>query len=95
MGKIELTQKVVRVSSALTVDVGGQLVALNIEQGVCYGLNRIATRIWNLIEEPRSTDEAVEVLCVQFDVTSDVCREDVLLLLDNLVEIGLARIVED
>ncbi len=95
MQKIELDQKVVRDASAMTVDVGGQLVALNIDQGVCYGLNHIATRIWNLIDVPLSTEEASTVLCDEFDVTPATCREDVLVLFNDLVDIGLAKIVAD
>lgn len=79
----------------MTVDVGGQLVALNIDQGVCYGLNRVATRIWNMIDVPLSTAEAAAVLCDEFDVTPDACREDVLDLFNDLVDIGLAKIVAD
>ncbi len=93
MLKIESGQKIVRDASAMTVDVGGQLVALNIDQGVCYGLNRIATRIWNLIDVPRSTEETTMVLCDEFDVTPATCREDVSDLFNDLVDIGLAKIV--
>jgi hypothetical protein len=35
-----------RSTSAATAEIDGQLVALDINKGVCYGLNEVGTRIW-------------------------------------------------
>src|SRR5215475_13061419 len=36
----------------IEADVDGEILALGIEHGTCYGLNRVGSRIWNLLAEP-------------------------------------------
>jgi len=86
---------VVRKGDLLTTEVDGELIAMSIENGACYGLNAVGTRIWALIEAPRSIDSLCATLLEEFDVTPETCRDQVTELLaslqaEGLVEIGAA-----
>lgn len=75
---------VVRDEGLLTAEVDGELVAMSIDRGVCYGLNSVGSRIWALLAEPRSIDDLCRQLLSEFDVGADDCRDQVLALLEDL-----------
>ena len=68
----------------LTTEVDGELIGMSVEQGACYGLNAVGTRIWALLAEPRSVDSLCEQLQAEFDVEGDRCRREVVELLEEL-----------
>lgn len=76
----------------LTTEVDGELMAMSVEQGTCYGLNLVGTRIWALLAEPRSVDKLCEQLLSEFDVEEDRCRREVAELLEELRVDGLVTI---
>jgi len=76
-------------ASAVIAEIDGQMVALDIQRGVCYGLNRMATRIWQIIQTPSSADEIADVLTVQFDVDRATCIAETMALLSDMFESGL------
>jgi hypothetical protein len=41
-------------------------VLLDIEQGICFSLNPVGLRIWELLKQRRSLDEIVDVLGQEF-----------------------------
>jgi len=65
-------------------DLGGEAVILDLEAGAYYGLNAVGTRIWNLIQAPRSIAELRETLLSEFDVDADRCNRDLERLLQEL-----------
>ena len=75
--------------SAVVAEIDGQLVALDVQLGVCYGLNRIATRIWQIIESPSSTEQIADVLTTQFDVDRATCIAETMALLSDMSQAGL------
>jgi hypothetical protein len=76
----------------LTTVVDGELVALSVEKGACYGLNGIGTRIWALIAEPRSVESLCEQLEREFEVEEAVCRREVLEFLEQLHAEGIVSV---
>lgn len=77
--------------TAISTEIDGELVALDVTKGVCYGLNRMGTRIWQLIETPRSAREIAEILLTEFEVPPEVCTEQTLNLLRELAAADLVR----
>jgi hypothetical protein len=77
--------------TAIATEVDGELVALDITKGVCYGLNEVGTRIWQLLETPRSARELAGILVTEFDVCEDVCLEQTSNLLRELLVAELVR----
>ena len=75
----------------LEAEVDGELVALDVDQGTCYGFNATATRIWALIEEPKRVSELRDALLEEFDVDADTCQEQLAELLGELEKDGLIQ----
>lgn len=72
--------------------IDNEIVALNIESGTCYGLNSVATRIWNMLTAPMRVDDICKVLVADYDVDREVCEHDVIELIlqlraENLVAV--------
>ena len=65
-------------------EIEGEFVALNINKGQCYGMDSIASKIWTMIEKPRSLEDICAELEILYDVDPDTCRADVESLLTSL-----------
>ena len=76
----------------LATEVDGELVALHVENGTCYGFNGTATRIWGMIEEPKKVSELRDALLAEYDVEPDVCEAQLLDLLKDLEGDGLIEL---
>jgi hypothetical protein len=82
----------VRSPDAIFSEIEGEFVALNINKGQCYGMDSIASRIWSLIDQPRSVEEICAALQQDYEVDLDTCRGDVESLLNALSKEGLVGI---
>jgi hypothetical protein len=58
-------------------DLQGELVLLNLRTGVYFGLDPVGSRIWQLIEDRRSSTDIVEALLAEYDVARAECEADV------------------
>jgi hypothetical protein len=76
----------------LTTVVDGELIGMSVEQGACYGLNGVATRIWDLLAEPRSIASLCEGLTGEYEVEADQCLDEVLGLVEELRAEGLVHV---
>jgi hypothetical protein len=79
----------------IEAEVDGETLALGIEQGTCYGLNRTGSRIWNLLAKPTRIDDLCAMLLAAYRVDSDVCEREVLCLLEELRAEGLITALDD
>jgi hypothetical protein len=84
-----------RRADLLEAEVDGELVALHVDKGTCYGFNSTATKVWALIEQPKRLSELQDELLAEYDVDPETCRRQLNELLaeleaDELVEIGAA-----
>jgi hypothetical protein len=79
----------------LTTTVDGELIALSVADGVCYGLNSMGTRIWELLAEPRSVDSLCEQLTREFEISDEACRREALEFLDQLRAEGMVSVAGD
>jgi hypothetical protein len=78
--------------SALSAEIDGEVVALDVARGVCYGLDPIGARIWSLIESPSTLAALCETLTREYEVDEPTCRRDVLDLVTELLAEGLASV---
>ena len=85
------TTTISRTGTLLEAEVDGEIVALNVESGTCYGFNSTATRVWSMIEQPRTIGEICEALVSQFDVQPEDCHRDVVELIRELQSDGLVK----
>jgi hypothetical protein len=64
-----LSQSLVeRKEGLIEAEVDGELVALHVENGKCYGFNGTATKIWQLLDEPKSVGQLCTELTENFAV---------------------------
>jgi hypothetical protein len=83
---------VTRCGEMIETEVDGELVALHVDNGTCYGFNGTATRIWGMIEQPRRLSELKQELLREFDVDPVTCEAQLKELLDELAADGLVEI---
>ncbi len=90
-----MTQELIvsRRAELIETEVDGELVALHVDNGTCYGFNGTATRIWGLIEQPRRFSELKDELTREFDVDPEVCERQLEELLRELERDGLVELV--
>ncbi len=65
-------------------DLDGEVVILNLRDGIYYGLDPVGAAIWQLVQEPRTVLQIRDCLLQEYDVEPDVCLQDVLALLADL-----------
>jgi hypothetical protein len=73
----------------LTTEVDGEIMAMSVEQGECYGLDAIASRVWAIIAQPRSIDHICAALVDEYDVDDTTCRTDLDTLLLTMIDCKL------
>jgi Coenzyme PQQ synthesis protein D (PqqD) len=91
-GEAWLDALVVRNPDALCAEVDGEVVALDPARGACYGLNRVGSRIWSLIETPMTIGRVCSALQREYVVPERQCEREVIELVEALIGEGLARI---
>ena len=82
-----------RLPGLAEAEVDGELVALHIENGTYYSFNETAARIWALLDHPQKVSALCAALAAEFEVEAGACREQVMLLLQDLKADGLVELV--
>jgi hypothetical protein len=77
--------------SILHSKIDDEVILMSIEADSYFGLDPVASRIWELLEEPKDMDELVALLTEEYEVDDATCRVDVQTLLDDLVGRGLVE----
>jgi hypothetical protein len=57
--KISLADTICLRRDAIATECGGEVVALSIERGRCYGMNRVGSRIWRQLGAPLRVSDVV------------------------------------
>lgn len=76
----------------LQSSVDGEVVAMSIDRGMCYGLNGMGSQIWRMLESWTTAEAIGSALTREYDVDSEVCRSEVQRLLDELAQEGMIEI---
>ena len=64
--------------------VGSEMVLLDYDRGVYYGLNGVGARVWQLLAGGATMDEVIERLTDEYDVARPALEADVAALLRDL-----------
>ena len=59
-------------------------VLLDIEQGICFSLNPVGLKIWDLLKKKSSLDQIVAALAADFPVPRDRLRSDACEFIESL-----------
>ncbi len=58
-------------------DLDGEMVLLNIDSGQYFGIDKVGSHIWQLLERQLSVGEIVRTLLDEYDIQESVCQEQV------------------
>ncbi len=80
------------IDGIVTNDIDDEKVMMNVEKGQYYGLDPVASRVWELIEQPIRVAALIDALLQKYDVDRTTCEKDVMAFLEQLREDGIIRV---
>lgn len=81
--------------AVVEAEVDGEMVLLNVDSGVYFGLDNVGTEIWRLLPRSGNEEELRRQLVDEFDVDADILFHDLDEFLGELEARGLLRIQEE
>ena len=79
----------------LHASVGAEeCVMMSIEAGNYYGLNAVGSRIWELLESPKTVGQLCTQICEEFEVDEQTCVDAVVQFVDDLIKNRIVHAVE-
>jgi hypothetical protein len=92
---VDENTRVVRNEQLPTGEVEGELVALDLERGECFGMDQIGSAVWAIAAEPVTVGQIAQSLTEQFDVERERCLEDIRPFVGDLIAEGLLHRLPD
>jgi len=83
---------VVAANEHVSCPLGEEAAILNLKNCVYYGLDPVGARVWHLLREPRRVSEIRDALLDEYEVESDRCERDLIVLLEKLRAEGLIEV---
>jgi PqqD family protein of HPr-rel-A system len=87
-------QLIVLTSQAVSCELGGEAVILDIRSGQYFALSPVGAQIWRFLESPCTLASLCARLVEEYDVEPARCEADVSALLDKLASHGLITFEE-
>ena len=82
----------VALDEQLSADLAGEVVILNLKNGVYYGLDDVGYRIWGLIQEHKTVRHIRDAIIGEYEVDQTRCERDLVGLLQRLTDEGLIEV---
>lgn len=86
--------RVVIPDTVLFRELDGESVLLNLKTESYLGLDDVGTRMWTVLTTQPSIQAAFEALLSEYEVAPDVLRNDVEILLGQMIERGLVDLTD-
>jgi hypothetical protein len=71
---------------------GDEAILLDLASETYFGLNAVGTRLWRLLDQDSSVQNAATILGDEFEVDAPTLERDLLALLEQLADAGLVTI---
>ena len=91
---VALTTVVAQSPELVSTNIEGQTALLSILNGTYYGMDRVGSRVWALIEQPRAVSAVVDQLLTEFAVERATCEQHVLAFLQKLADADLLQVTD-
>lgn len=92
---LTLETQVQRDSAHVSAMTGEREVAvMSVAAGAYYGLNEVATRIWQLAENPIAIASICAALQSEYEIDGERCEREVLACVRQMMDEGLIRVVD-
>jgi hypothetical protein len=72
--------------NTLYSEIDGEIVILSKENSEYYGINKVGTRIWNLLDSPLTFKALISRLLDEYNVSEEKCIDNTLHYLEMLKE---------
>ena len=79
----------------MTADFSQEIVLLNLIDGVYYGVDGVAARVWMLLQSPIAVGAILERIADEFEVDRARCEREVRTFVQELVDRGLVDVCSD
>lgn len=86
---IDQQMRFVRNESIPTGEVDGEMVALDLDKGSCFGMDGVGSEIWAMAATPVTVAQIADALTARHDVSRDQCIADVTPFIADLLAEGL------
>jgi hypothetical protein len=93
--KIVPTSRVVVAPDVLLNVIDGESVLLNLKSERYFGLDEVGTRMWQVLAESRTIEEARTRLLDEYDVERGQLQRDLDELIEQLVGQGLVELIDE
>ena len=87
-----MAQRYRRSNQALHSEIAGDVVALHIDRGECFGMENVTAEVWRLLAEPNDLAGICAALTDLYDVDDARCRAEVGQLLSEMADAGLIEV---
>lgn len=74
--------------------VGEETVILGLKGDMYFGLNPVGSRVWSLIQEPRTVAQVRDAILEEYQVEPAECERDVVAMLARLADQKLIEVRE-
>lgn len=89
---MDFTKKVQFPDTIFAQEVDGEMVLLDMNSENYFGLDAVASDIWQLLQEGRTLQETEDALLEMYDVEPEQLRSDLKAFVGKLVESKLATL---
>ena len=86
---------IVAASSQVSSGLGEEIIILECEKGVYFGLNGVGRVVWKKIQSPSRFEEIRDAIMREYEVSADRCEQDLMNLLHELHQQGLVEIRDE
>jgi len=91
MSELTLADRVVIPDAVVSRELEGETVVLNLETGIYFGLDEVATEMWKALQSAASLQDACDALRDAYDVDAAVLRDDLVRLVNEMAAKGLVQ----
>lgn len=89
---ILLSSVITQSPELVSAQVEGETALMSILNGAYYGMDPVGSRIWALIEQPRTVAAVVDQLLTEFSVARPTCEQHVLAFIQRLADASLVQL---
>jgi len=83
-----------RKKEMLSSRMDNETVMMHPESGKYFSLNPVATRIWEMLETPKTIEDLVKVLLDEFEAQPEVCKKETTEFIRILLEKEMLDVIQ-
>lgn len=86
---LDLNTRLRQHPNQVAAEADGEVLMMHIESGNYYGLNEVASFLWQQLDTAKSVQELCDAVLAEFDVEEAACVADALGFLQDMLDDGL------